>query len=103
MIAIKMRHAKAPRLWCAITLSASEPGRYQITWMDERGPSGHTCRDDLATAVRFVIDDGYRLESAEPSEAEAVVHAEMQARADRLAEIESWIRECSTGGKVEEA
>lgn len=71
--AVELRHHQIPRLSAIVTPSASEPGRYQLTWVDETGPSGHTTRDTPQQAVALAVAEGYRrVVSATPPAAEEV-------------------------------
>ena len=91
LIAIALRHPRRPDLTAMVTASASEPGRYQLTWSDAEGPSGHTTRDTPAAAVLHAVQEGYRLNYALTDTARVMaeqVQAEHEARA---AEIESWL------------
>lgn len=91
LIAIALRHPRRPELTAMVTASASEPGRYQLTWSDAAGPSGHTTRDTPAEAVLHAVQEGYRLDYALTDTARVMaeqVQAEHEARA---AEIESWL------------
>ena len=92
-IAITLRHPKRRDLVAMVTASASEPGRYQLTWADHDGPSGHTTRDTPEEAVRHAVDEGYRLDTANSSEAREMVERVQQERERRAAEIESWLTE----------
>ena len=92
-IAITLRHPKRRDLTAMVTASASEPGRFQLTWVDNEGPSGHTTRDTPEEAVRYAVDEGYRLDSANTAEARAMVERVERAREERAAEIESWLTE----------
>lgn len=38
--------------WAAVTLSAKEPGRVQLTRFDDEGPRGDTCHDTIVEALR---------------------------------------------------
>ncbi len=91
LVAIALRHPKRPDLTAMVTASASEPGRYQLTWADDAGPSGHTTRDTAEAAVRHAVEEGYRLDYAFTDDARVMaerVQAEHEARA---AEIEAWL------------
>lgn len=92
-IAITLRHPKRRDLVAMVTASASEPGRYQLTWADNDGPSGHTTRDTPEAAVRHAIEEGYRLDTANSAEAREMVERVQQERERRAAEIESWLTE----------
>lgn len=92
MIAISMVHHQRSDLRALVTGSAREPGRYQVTWADDLGPSGHTCRDTPEDAVRCAVEDGYRLETAEPASALEMVTRVQSEHAARAAEIEAWLR-----------
>lgn len=92
-IAITLRHPKRRDLVAMVTASASEPGRYQLTWADNDGPSGHTTRDTPEAAVRHAIEEGYRLDTANSTEAREMVESVQQERERRAAEIESWLTE----------
>lgn len=91
LIAVAMRHPARPDLTAMVTASASEPGRYQLTWADDAGPSGHTTRDTAAEAVRHAVQEGYRLDYALSDDAR-VMALQVQTEHDaRAAEIESWL------------
>lgn len=92
-IAITLRHPERRDLTAMVTASASEPGRFQLTWVDDEGPSGHTTRDTPEEAVRYAVDEGYRLDSANTAEARAMVERVERARTERAAKIESWLTE----------
>lgn len=93
MIAISMAHRQRADLRALITASANELGRYQLTWMDDGGPSGHTCRDTPEAAVLYALEESYRLVTAEPAEALEIAER-AQARHDaRRDEIDAWILE----------
>lgn len=92
-IAITLRHPKRHDLTAMVTASASEPGRFQLTWVDSEEPSGHTTRDTPEEAVRYAIDEGYRFDSANTAEAKEMVERVQQAREERVAEIDSWLTE----------
>lgn len=92
-IAITLRHPARRDLIAMVTASASEPGRFQLTWADNQGPSGHTTRDTPEEAVRHAVDEGYRLDSANTPEAQEMVERVERAREARAAEIESWLTE----------
>jgi len=90
MIAVELQHHQAWQLRAIITASASEPGRFQLTWADERGPSGHTTRDTSEQAIDLAIAEGYRVViSAAPEEAAHTVAKAIEVRDRRLAEIEA--------------
>lgn len=74
-----------------VTASASEPGRYQLTWADDEGPSGHTTRDTAEEAVSYALEEGYRLDTANSDAAREMVERVQKAREQREAEIESWL------------
>ena len=92
-IAITLRHPKRRDLVAMVTASASEPGRYQLTWADNAGPSGHTTRDTPDGAVRHAVEEGYRLDTANSTEAREMVERVQRERERRAAEIESWLNE----------
>lgn len=92
-IAITLRHPRRRDLVAMVTASASEPWRYQLTWADNDGPSGHTTRDTPEEAVRHAVDEGYRLDTANSTEAQEMVERVQQERERRAAEIESWLTE----------
>lgn len=92
-VAIVMRHRQRPDFWASITVSAREPGRYQVTWHDERGPSGHTCRDTVKEAAAVPLGEGYERETAAPAEALAAVVEAENERAALEAQIASWLAE----------
>ena len=92
-IAITLRHPRRRDLIAMVTASASEPGRYQLTWADDEGPSGHTTRDTAEEAVRYALEEGYRLDTANTSKAREMVERVQQERERRAAEIESWLTE----------
>lgn len=102
-IAITLRHPRRRDLIAMVTASASEPGRYQLTWADNDGPSGHTTRDTPEEAVRHAIEEGYRLDTANSAEARAMVERVQQERERRAAEIESWLTESLPSPKHEES
>lgn len=78
-VGIGLRHVRRPDLWAMITLSASEPGRFQLTWADARGPSGHTARDTLEQVIRVATEEGYRdLDFASPRAAGDLVAFEIE-------------------------
>lgn len=91
--AIALRHPRRPDLGALVTASANEPGRYQLTWMDSEGPSGHTTRDTPEAAVLHAVQEGYRLDETNTAAAcdRAIVEQVQQAHAARAAEIESWL------------
>jgi len=91
LVAITLRHPKRSDLTAMVTASASESGRYQLTWMDAEGPSGHTTRDTPAEAVRYAVEEGYRLDSAVSDTDRAMVERVQTEHAERAAEIESWL------------
>jgi len=93
-VAVVLRHPKRPDLVAMITASASEPGRYQLTWADDAGPSGHTTRDTAEEAVAHAVAEGYRLDASEtPSAADRTMAERVQADHDaRAAEIDAWLR-----------
>ena len=97
-LAIMLKHPTRRDLTAMVTASASEPGRFQLTWVDDEGPSGHTTRDTPEEAVRYAVDEGYRFHSANTAEARAMVERVQQAREDRAAEIESWLTESLPSG-----
>lgn len=90
-IAITLRHPRRRDLIAMVTASASEPGRYQLTWADDEGPSGHTTRDTAEEAVRYALEEGYRLDTANTDAAREMVERVQKAREQREAEIESWL------------
>lgn len=90
-IAITLRHPRRRDLIAMVTASASEPGRYQLTWADDEGPSGHTTRDTAEEAVRYALEEGYRLDTANSNAAREMVERVQKAREQREAEIESWL------------
>jgi len=92
-IAIALRHPRRPNLTAMVTASASEPGRYQLTWADDRGPSGHTTRDTAEEAVAYAVAEGYRLDASETASAvdRAMVLFAQAAHDARVIEIESWL------------
>jgi hypothetical protein len=92
-IAIMLRHPARRDLIAMVTASANEPGRFQLTWADDKGPSGHTTRDTPEEAVRYAVEEGYRFDSANSSEAREMVEVAERAREARAAEIESWLTE----------
>lgn len=92
-IAITLRHPRRRDLIAMVTASASEPGRYQLTWADDEGPSGHTTRDTAEEAVRYALEEGYRLDTANTDAAREMVERVQKAREQREAEIESWLTE----------
>lgn len=69
LVAIFLRHPRRPDLTAMVTASASEPGRYQLTWADDHGPSGHTTRDTAEEAVAHAVAEGYRLDASETTSA----------------------------------
>lgn len=91
LIAIAMRHPKRPDLTAMITASASEPGRYQLTWADDAGPSGHTTRDTAEEAVRHAVEEGYRLSYALTDDARIMAERVQAAHEGRVAEIDAWL------------
>lgn len=93
LIAIAMRHPRRPDLTAMVTASASEPGRYQLTWSDERGPSGHTTRDSAKEAVAYAVAEGYRIDASETASAadRSMVLFAQAAHDARVIEIESWL------------
>ena len=50
--AITLRSRWYPTDWAAVTLSAKEPGRVQLTRFDNEGPRGDTCHDSILEALR---------------------------------------------------
>jgi len=92
LTSIVLRHRRRPDLVALVTASASEPGRYQLTWMDDEGPSGHTTRDTPEAAVRHAVEEGYRLDDATTgAEDRALVEQVQRAHTKRAAEIEGWV------------
>ena len=91
LIAIALRHPRRTDLTAMVTASASEPGRYQLTWSDDAGPSGHTTRDTAAAAVLHAVQEGYRLDYALTDDARVMVELVQAEHDARAAEIESWI------------
>ncbi len=93
-IAITMRHNRRRDLVALVTASASEPGRFQVTWVDNEGPSGHTTRDTPEEAVRYAVEEGYRLDDATTNARDRdLVERVQRAREARAAEIDSWVTE----------
>lgn len=92
-LAITLRHPKRRDLIAMITASVSEPGRFQLTWVDDEGPSGHTTRDTVVEAVRHAVDEGYRLDTASSGMARSLVERLQREREERAAKIESWLTE----------
>jgi hypothetical protein len=90
-VAIALRHPKRPDLTAMVTASASEPGRYQLTWADDAGPSGHTTRDTAEAAVRHAVEEGYRLDFAFSDDARAIVERVQAEHEARVAEVDAWI------------
>lgn len=92
--AIRLRSRLRSDQWGAITLSAREPGRVQLTFFDDEGPYGHTCRDTVADALVEATDwQGLEVECVEPADhheavaavtADAARRAELQAMVDRM-------------------
>lgn len=93
LIAITLRHARRRDLTAMVTASASEPGRYQLTWMDDAGPSGHTTRDTAAEAVRHAVKEGYRLDYALTDDARVMAERVQAEHNYRAAEIEAWLEQ----------
>ena len=50
--------------WASITLSAKQPGRWQLTWHDGDGPIGDTLRDTIGEVIVEALRDGYRYDRA---------------------------------------
>ena len=76
MIAISMIHQHRADLRALIAAAASEPGRYQLTWSDDRGPSGHTTRDTPYACVLVALQEGFRAsEALTPESQEVAAHA----------------------------
>ena len=93
-IAITMRHNRRRDLVALVTASASEPGRFQVTWVDNEGPSGHTTRDTPEEAVRYAVEEGYRLDDATTNARDRdLVERVQRAHEARAAEIDSWVTE----------
>jgi len=93
LVAIALRHPKRPDLTAMVTASASEPGRYQLTWADDAGPSGHTTRDTAEAAVRYAVEEGYRLDYAFTDDARVMAERVQAAHEGRVAEIDAWLAE----------
>ncbi len=91
LVAIALRHPKRKDLTAMVTASASEPGRYQLTWADDAGPSGHTTRDTAEAAVRHAVEEGYRLDYAFNDNDRAMVERVQAEHEARAAEIEAWL------------
>lgn len=92
-VAVVLRHHRRPDLVAMVTASASEPGRYQLTWADDAGPSGHTTRDTAEDAVAHAVAEGYRLDASEtPAAADRAMAERVQADHNtRAAEIDAWL------------
>ena len=93
LIAISLRHPKRTDLTAMVTASASEPGRYQLTWSDDAGPSGHTTRDTAEEAVRHAVEEGYRLDYALTDDARIMAERVQAAHEGKVAEIDAWLTE----------
>ena len=93
LVAIALRHPKRTDLTAMVTASASEPGRYQLTWSDDAGPSGHTTRDTAEEAVRHAVEEGYRLDYAFTDDARIMTERVQAAHEGRVAEIDAWLTE----------
>jgi len=91
LVAIALRHPKRPDLTAMVTASASEPGRYQLTWSDYHGPSGHTTRDAAEECVRRAVEEGYRLDYALTDDARIMAERVQAAHEGRVAEIDAWL------------
>jgi len=98
-IGITLRHPARRDLIAMVTASANEPGRFQLTWADKEGPSGHTTRDTPEEAIRYAVDEGYRFDSANTLEAQEMVESVERAREARAAEIEAWLTESLPSGR----
>jgi hypothetical protein len=92
--AIELQHCQRADLRAIVAASAKEPGRWQLTWVDDRGPSGDTIRDTFEQAIKVAVDEGYRvlLFASPPSAGDAAVFA-IEAKERRLREIEAWLAE----------
>jgi hypothetical protein len=94
VLAVELRHHARADLRAIVTASAQEPGRWQLTWFDDDGPSGHTHRDTAEEAIAAAIADGYHvLLTAYPEDARELVDGALEAQAARRREIESWLAE----------
>lgn len=94
LVAIFLRHPQRPDLTAMVTASASEPGRYQLTWADDAGPSGHTTRDTAAEVVKHAVVEGYRLDYAFSDDARIMAERVQAEHEGRIAEIDAWLADC---------
>lgn len=91
LIAVALRHPKRPDLTAMVTASASEPGRYQLTWADDAGPSGHTTRDTAEEAVRHAVTEGYRLDYTFSDDARVMAERVTREHVERCALSTAWL------------
>jgi hypothetical protein len=50
--------------WASIALSTTNPNTWQLTWHDDAGPLGHTCRGQIGEAIAEALRDGYTFHRA---------------------------------------
>ena len=91
LVAIALRHPKRTDLTAMVTASASEHGRYQLTWADDAGPSGHTTRDTAEEAVRHAVEEGYRLDYTFSDDARVMVERVTREHVERRALSPAWL------------
>jgi hypothetical protein len=92
--AIELQHCQRADLRAIVSASAKDPGRWQLTWVDDRGPSGDTIRDTFEQAIKVAVDEGYRvLLTASPPAAGDAAAFVIEAKDRRLREIEAWLAE----------
>jgi hypothetical protein len=86
--AIELQHCQRSDLRAIVAASAKDPGRWQLTWLDDYGPSGDTIRDTLEQALKVAVDEGYRvlLTASPPAAGDAVAFC-IEAKDRRLREI----------------
>ena len=94
MLAVELQHHARADLHAIVTASAQEPGRWQLTWIDDGEPSGHTHRDSAEEAIEAAVAEGYHVPlTTYPEDALELVVGALEAQAARLREIESWLAE----------
>jgi hypothetical protein len=99
MIAIRLAHQSCPDLTALITFGVrSDDIEFRLTYSDDRGPSGHTCRDTWQQCLELAYREGYtdlRKVLGDVSEERVAVEVELQRRADeaRWREIEDLLAE----------
>lgn len=90
MFGLRLTAAGSPQ-WAIVTPSAKRPGAWQVTFGDERGPSGDTLRRTPHAALAVALDDGLAVAEVIGEQAAAVVAEVLEHRSAMAAWTDRWL------------